>query len=788
MSLIGPDWNRDNWIKLNELLKGLQNQINSFDEGSSINEVVQARIGADGNIYVNLKSRLDTEKQETVDSIRSVNLDLQDKASTEYVDERISQSQQVIVPYNGSLADLNSDPDADTNKLYLILDESDTTNYGYVVVYDGSGWVQGWQFQSTGLADKSVTVAKLSDGAWKGISKNNAKTFISKNPNKGNYVYGADGTKTIEEIQNSGDPYYYTLLVDSASVLLSTQEFEVQAGGYFIYEVRTDKDLIPGTRISFATRITQDDPNFVKGIQFMDANRNVINSYNYNDYGYGWLFKEGVTVPEGSVSVQIRYDCRTVSSGACRFRFPTLQQGYEINDVFYVTKDVMNNSLNDLKEELEEEIQTRSEAEPLSIIYNAPSQFEWQDHPLKDKIYTDGKGNFEVKDFDITTYRPIGSSYYVDKINGDDNNTGTESDPFATITQAYNQSDVAIIYVAEGNYNRNELFYNTSGIQKNIAIIGLEENEVNFHSGNPIAWTETTGYTNVYQGNRGGSLPGVIDNHAKGEDGISKLLVSVGSIEEVESTPGSYYHDTGAGIVYIQTYFSEVPSNDFVWGLTLHTPITANDGQNLYLENVNVYGGLGCVDIENTTNNTTPHFYAKDCNFAYTFSDSYDAVMIKGVELTIFENCVAAHAQKDGFNYHWSNGTIPYALEIDCKGRDNGNDTDGNDQGSTTHDGGKIIRINGSYYRNKGANLAEDSSVNGNSQSWNLGCVCFESASPSPYDSQNVNYLAYQDTKMFMDGCRGFGSMYNLRGEFIYIRNSFFTGELRQDSFESIYY
>lgn len=162
MALLDPFWDRQTWKRLNELLKSLQNQINGIGKETTNNETVQARVGTDGTQYDRLKNRLDEEFGKKA-NVTDMNNALSLKADLSYVDDQVQQSQRVIEDYNGSLADLNNDSSADINKNYLILDETDTENYGYVAKYDGSQFVRGWQFQSMGIADGSVTTEKAND-------------------------------------------------------------------------------------------------------------------------------------------------------------------------------------------------------------------------------------------------------------------------------------------------------------------------------------------------------------------------------------------------------------------------------------------------------------------------------------------------------------------------------------------------------------------------------------------------------------------------------------------------
>ena len=130
-----------------------------------------------------------------------------------------------------------------------------------------------------------------------------------------------------------------------------------------------------------------------------------------------------------------------------------------------------------------------------------------------------------------------------------------------------------------------------------------------------------------------------------------------------------------------------------------------------------------------------------------------------------------------GFNYPALNGVIPKAIEIGCKGYKNGNAEDSNDQGSTMHDAGSIIRINGEYFENYGPCIADESA---NTHSWNLGCVCFHSVATTD-SSQNSNYFPFDDVCMWLDGCVGYGSNYNIAGDLanLYMHTPAFSGTVK---------
>src|SRR5690625_2238938 len=129
-----------------------------------------------------------------------------------------------------------------------------------------------------------------------------------------------------------------------------------------------------------------------------------------------------------------------------------------------------------------------------------PSGFSWKDHPLKNKIFTNGLGSFELVNFDVSMFQPVGKSYYVDVVNGDDNNDGTSLEKsFKNLETAINQEDVVVIFVSEGLYSRSSGFTNNTIINKDLTIKALQGHSVIFSSTFAINWSKTSGKNNVYQ-------------------------------------------------------------------------------------------------------------------------------------------------------------------------------------------------------------------------------------------------------------------------------------------------
>lgn len=129
----------------------------------------------------------------------------------------------------------------------------------------------------------------------------------------------------------------------------------------------------------------------------------------------------------------------------------------------------------------------------------------------------------------------------------------------------------------------------------------------------------------------------------------------------------------------------------------------------MYLENLTIIGGnKGCLWAQSNPNDgykTT--VLAKNCRFLYskTADASRPVINIKGCD-TIFQNCEASYGDNDGFNYHDYLGVKSKSIEINCIASNNGSSKT-TCNASTTHDGNKVLRINGEYYNSYGPNVAD---------------------------------------------------------------------------------
>ena len=261
------------------------------------------------------------------------------------------------------------------------------------------------------------------------------------------------------------------------------------------------------------------------------------------------------------------------------------------------------------------------------------------------------------------------------------------------------------------------------------------------------------------------------------DSGKIDQLEEVASLYECSNTESSYYCD--GTITYINMKEERVPTNEnLVINLILDTSIIRiydiNENIKVYMEGITVIGGKGNISAYSNTN-YTPIILAKNCRF-YASKTSEElqlsAVSMKGC-YSIFQNCEAKFSNNDGFNYHAISGKSSNAIEINCIGASNGKGwKDYTCNGSTIHDGGKIIRLNGEYYGNYGGNVAD---VQEGTMSLNLSCYAHDSASQLG-GANSTDFVAQQSgTVMYLYSCKSNGnSDYNIcsiEGTTIYIKN-----------------
>ncbi|PTF20429.1 hypothetical protein BUY42_00160 [Staphylococcus devriesei] len=551
---------------------------------------------------------------------------------------------------------------------------------------------------------------------------------------------------------------YFSGLNDRYSSF-GNNKITILPGGWFFYKIKIDSftentftmvaKILKGASVSKVQYRFLDEGQLTGAatdFDLLDAENNI----------YGGV---GIQIKSGKY-LEIRFDNREASSNMV-IENPVLFEGSEIKAT---DSEIKNIYLNLNRSNIQNNDTNQTELiNHYSVPVKTPNEFEIKDHVLKDRIMTDGKGNFSVN-YDITTNKLTGGqTYYVDIINGNDSNDGlSEEKALKSIRYAVEKSkDNDTIFIKEGTYFRYAGALFAKDFNKSLNIIG-ENDKVNIVIADQPNWNKTSGKTKVYEFARS-SVRNVINIK------LNTPLKNVGSIDEVDTTTNSWFTDNTK--VYVNV--NGTPNDNIVpiiAGTNFQVSVLSS---NIYMENLNFIGGNNGVQLNMSKGNKA---YLKNVNF-YHSNPTFNGIAIVGGDLAILENCEASYNSYDGFNYHvGADGSLPFIVEIDCLAVENGSDkgTAGvkSNNGTTTHDGVKSIRVNGSYGRNDGGNVAD---VNSGTQSWNLGCSAFESY-------QGKDFQIASGAIMFLDNCTGFGSENSINvgntEDAIYTRMGYYQNKL----------
>lgn len=421
---------------------------------------------------------------------------------------------------------------------------------------------------------------------------------------------------------------------------------------------------------------------------------------------------------------------------------------------------------NDVRETIESEGRRRMP------VYR-PSGFTWIP-PIN--IYKDERGRVYT-DFDVSIYQPTGAAYYVDVVNGLDTNDGlTRATAFKTIKKATDTVAAVVIWVAEGIYNRVDAFANTAVTKSgSIAIKAMPGHNVRIVNCSPQVWVRHAAYTNLFSSSVANSpmtTSAVYDDLYHDENGDMLLYQMVANPQIANTTPGTYF--LSGSTVFVHPIDDRIPDSSII-AMKEQMSAQFNDGT-FYFEGISFEGGSnGACHIEKIA--AAPKAYFKNCKFKYSVNDvgSPGGLTVIGASEVFLQNCEAARNLNDGFNYHVKTGTIANVIEVNCVGRHNGQLQD-IDNGSTMHDGGKIVRVLGEYFGNSGSNVGDN---HPNTQAWNIGCYAHDSTARN-IGNYRSNFTAHSDSEMWLDTCRSDNSMHALLVQInatMYVRNCDLRGE-----------
>ena len=371
--------------------------------------------------------------------------------------------------------------------------------------------------------------------------------------------------------------------------------------------------------------------------------------------------------------------------------------------------------------------------------YSKPADFNMS-IPFPIRISASGKVEY---DYDVSTKKTsVSKRYYVDVVNGLNTNPGTESEPFKSLQRAFRYGDADEIILKSGVYdwtNGQGGAASSSTQKKKFNLTGQGEVYLGAHRGY-LSWTDEgdgiykTTTTNVVE---------VIDINNYNSPIFYEKKNSIG---ELSGSVGSFY--VSGTDVFVRTISGNEPNDKILLNM-INNALELNEFEHVYMENIKLTNTFVFAN-----NEVEGKIYAKKCDFM--FGTNKDALQINGNAYFELQNCRAMFGERDGFNYHIKNGKLPEGFELDCEGAFNGRDGADQNNGSTMHDGGKIVRIGGEYHHNHGPNVID---VNDGTQSLNIGVHAHSSTATS--DVSNVDFRTRDDADMWLVNCVSHDSEYS---------------------------
>lgn len=344
---------------------------------------------------------------------------------------------------------------------------------------------------------------------------------------------------------------------------------------------------------------------------------------------------------------------------------------------------------------------------------NYPTEFS--DIPFN--LYRDNDNKI-YDDLDLTSYDTTSNIVYVDYDNGND--TTHENATFKTIKGA-----LTYINARTGNnfkilcktyrFCRGEV-WNESGdnttfvTNKNIVIAPYDETKriMIAPEQRGLSWNNEGG--GVWSTTRAG-VTGMYNLQVTDGFGMHPALTKVDSLEDCQSTVESWY--LSGSTLYVHTRGNLQPTFErYMVRLGLHTfDVDLNGNHFLRLRNIDFYPSAhigfrnsSSSSYESTAIMENVRIYGTNDNNGFSF------VNVKYVYVL---NCVTGENLRDGFNYHYDDLpsaqiTASYVYEKNTTSFRNGlNDTNHNNNCSTIHEGGRIIRVNNVYQNSKGPIVAD---------------------------------------------------------------------------------
>jgi hypothetical protein len=391
--------------------------------------------------------------------------------------------------------------------------------------------------------------------------------------------------------------------------------------------------------------------------------------------------------------------------------------------------------------------------------FTAPAGFNW-DWTSGFKIQSRA-GTYSADFTGSHLANPAGTTYYVDPDAGNNGNTGLSDDQaFSTIQNALQASNASIIMLKAGYYTWLDCGWlnGQPAIARDTAIKVYGGDKAILHTGHvTYNWSPASGQVNTYK-TAYNAVGRVIDLTQTDEHGVPIPLTKRDTIADVEANAGSYYYPSSSPYnLHVHTYDGRIPDAD-IMAFQIKDNFDIRSAHSIYAENVEFWGGRYPL-VFHTVSGNGKEMAFKNCGFAY--SSTFEGLRIRDLSRVSFMSCYSAYNLGDGFAYRQNVFSVQTdILEANCKAFGNADfaGTADNINGSSVHDGCRIIRIGGTYERNAGGQIAD---THANSQSLNLGCAAGENLTATQNGTNDTGYRCTASASMWMKDCTSTGSYYD---------------------------
>jgi hypothetical protein len=318
------------------------------------------------------------------------------------------------------------------------------------------------------------------------------------------------------------------------------------------------------------------------------------------------------------------------------------------------------------------------------------------------------------------------TTYYVDSSTGNDANPGTSGSPKKTVTTISGGRVSKLLIKARGTFYSGEGGSIQMGADEmcveawgGASLVFTMQNEPS----NPLIWTDEG--SGVWSAPPTFSLFNGITAYLGTNIETMTRLPTAANLAACQATVNTYFRETSPSIkLYINTGGAS-PATGYTIFANSGSCQSINVASYAYPQRVALHGAeFRGGDTSFMVQGDSVHSKVIEfvsCSFKH--GGNFGALQATGTSTVITYDCTAGPTSFDCFSYTTASGSVggevPKAVEIGNTGR-NGGITSAANQGSTTHFGGKVLRVNCTYRNNTDQQMAD---VGEGTQSWNLGCT-----------------------------------------------------------------